>query len=199
MTAVLSSLNGNKNPLAAQSTGSTDFATFSPAANMMQQLLNMEMKGQGNEESGEVDLLGLTQLKQRGEMLANMLQMKLKNFGATLMSGMNAAGIDSSQPMNLQNGAQGLSLLGDAPNKEGIENLLNTNGKLKEQFQEIAQFAKILDMLQSAETSATGLSKRTSPAHSYAQQSTPNKNDSKRPDAEFVLHVMQGGTSYSFE
>ncbi|MDR0869597.1 MAG: hypothetical protein LBN39_02275 [Planctomycetaceae bacterium] len=181
-----------------------DIATFSPAANMMQQFLNMDIKSNGEtEESGESDLSGLAQLKQRGEMLANMLQMKLKTFGANLMTGMNNAGLDPAQQMNIQNSTNGLSLLGETLDEQGIDNFLKgSGGKLQEQFKEIEHFAKILDMLKGTETSAAAeltTAKRTSPLHAYTQQSLPVKNAAKRPDAEFVLNVMQGDVSYSFE
>jgi hypothetical protein len=173
-----------------------DLATFSPAANMMQELLPMDMQqsnGTAGTDGGELDLSGLAQLKQQGEMLANMLQMKLKSFGANLLTGMNNAGLDPSQEMNMQNGANGLSLLGDAPNKEGLEGFLKTNGKLQEQFKEIANFANVLDTLQQVKQPTQAA---PSPAAlAYAQQ---NKTE-KRPDAQFVLHVMQGNVSYSFD
>jgi len=179
-----------------------DSVTISPSANMMQQLLNMELQNpDGSSELGELDLTGLAQLKQRGDMLANMLQVKLKSFESNLINGMKAAGLDPSQDMSMKNGDDGLSLMNDIPNKESVQNFLQQSDKLKGQFQEIAQFANILDALQQF---GPGIGSGTSghagilPATQYTQQSQPVRPE-KRPDAEFVVRVMQGSASYSFE
>jgi hypothetical protein len=185
----------------SQHTG--DSVSISPTANMLQQLLNMELQNpNGSAESGELDLSGLAQLKQRGEMLANMLQVKLKNFESNLVSEMKSAGIDSQEKMNLKNNnGDGITLLDEIPNKDLVQNLLNNSGKLKNQFQEIAQFADILNVLQQLETrteSETTGRAGMIPATQYTQQSQLNRTE-KRPDAEFIIHIMQSGTSYSFE
>ncbi|MDR1140232.1 MAG: hypothetical protein LBL62_00970, partial [Planctomycetaceae bacterium] len=129
--------------------GKSDSVTISPTANMLQQFLNMELQNpDSSSEIGEIDLTGLAQLKQRGDMLANMLQVKLKNFESNLITGMKSAGLDTSQDMNMKNGDNGLLLLNDIPNKESVQGFLQNNSKLKEQFQELGQFANILETLQ---------------------------------------------------
>jgi hypothetical protein len=185
--------------------GKSDSVTISPTANMLQQFLNMELQNpDSSSEIGELDLTGLAQLKQRGDMLANMLQVKLKNFESNLITGMKSAGLDTSQDMNMKNGDNGLLLLNDIPNKESVQGFLQNNSKLKEQFQELGQFANILETLQQF-GSHTG-QKTTNraiipPAAQYTQQSQPLRleKESQRPDAGFIVHIMQGQVSYSFE
>lgn len=178
----------------------TDQVTVSPLANMMQQFLNMEMKESGKQD--EIDLGGLAQLKQRGDMLATMLQTKLKNFESGLMAGLKNAGIDSNGDMSFKNGDNGLFLLNDLPNKAAIENQLKNTGPLQEQFKEISQMAKILEMLDNLDTnSLAGTRKRiagASPMAQYAQQSQLNRPEPKS-EAAFVVNVIDGNASYTFE
>ncbi|MDR2438543.1 MAG: hypothetical protein LBE12_04095 [Planctomycetaceae bacterium] len=187
-------------------TNSIDSVTISPAADMMQQLLNMELQNPSDiSESGELDLTGLAQLKQRGNMLSNMLQVKLKNFESNLITGMKSAGLDWTQDMNMKNGDNGLLLTNDMPNKESVQNFLQNNGKFKEQFQELAQFANILETLQQLGSNIS--SKPTThqmvipPAAQYTQQSQPirSENQQQQPEAGFIIHIMRGQASYSFE
>ncbi|MDR2116542.1 MAG: hypothetical protein LBP87_09185 [Planctomycetaceae bacterium] len=195
--------NANVNVNKPDKINTKDSVTISPTANMMQQLLNMELQNPNNtSESGELDLTGLAQLKQRGEMLANMLQVKLKNFESNLITGMKSAGLDWTQDMNMKNGDNGLLLMNDIPNKEPVQNFLQNNDELKGQFQELAQFANILETLQQL-GSDTG-SKTTHPAvippaAQYTQQSQPVRSEKQQPDAGFIVHIMRGQTSYSFE
>ncbi|MDR3199513.1 MAG: hypothetical protein LBU34_16720 [Planctomycetaceae bacterium] len=182
---------------------SADSVTISPTADMMQQLLNMELQNPNNaSESGELDLTGLAQLKQRGDMLANMLQVKLKNFETNLITGMKSAGLDWTQDMNMKNGDNGLLLMNDLPNKESVQNFLQNNGKLKEQFQEAAQLANILEALQQL---GSNVGSKTinraviTPAAQYTQQSQPIRSESQHSNAGFIVHIMRGQVSYSFE
>ncbi|MDR1964761.1 MAG: hypothetical protein LBQ50_13390 [Planctomycetaceae bacterium] len=180
-----------------------DSLTISPTANMVQQLLNMELQNPNDSsESGELGLTGLAQLKQRGDMLANMLQVKLKNFESNLITGMKSAGLDPSQDMNMKNSDNNLLLTNEIPNKESVQDFLKNNGKLKEQFQEIAQFANILETLQqlsSVTGSKTAGQAVIPPAVQYTQQSQSIRPENKQPDARFVIHIMQGQASYSME
>jgi hypothetical protein len=179
---------------AAKSSMPTDSVTISSSAAMLQQFLNSEMQGgEASADIGEMDLMGLTQLKQRGEMLANMLQLKMKNFESTLMSNVQGAGLPM-QEMHIKNGDEGLSLLGDMPNKEAIQNAL---GGLQGEFMDISRLAEVLNMLQQVEPDhgAAGLSS----AAQYAQQSLLDRSPAKRPESDFMLHVTQSGTSFSFE
>jgi hypothetical protein len=171
---------------------STDTVTISSSANMLQQFLNSEMQGGGSADTGEVDLMGLAQLKQRGEMLAGMLQLKMKNFESHLTANVQGAGLPM-QNMNIKGGDDGLLLMGDMPNKETLQNAL---GGLQGEFMDIARLAEVLNMLQQVgpDNIAAGLSS----AAQYAQQSLADRSV-KRPDTDFIMQVMQSGTSFSFE
>jgi hypothetical protein len=184
-------------------TNPIDSVTISPTANSIQQLLNMELQNSDqSSETAELDLTGLAQLKQRGDMLANMLQVKLKNFETNLITGMKSSGLETMQEMEMKKGDNGLLLMNDLPNKESIQSFLQNNSQLKEQFQEIAQFANILETLQQlgSDTGAKTVNRAIiPPAVQYTQQSQPLRSEPQRPDANFVLHIMRGQTSYSFE
>jgi len=174
---------------------SMDILTISSSANLLQQFLNAEMQSGGNSaDTGELDLMGLAQLKQRGEMLASMLQLKMKNFESHLVSNMQGAGLPM-QDMSIKNDNDGLSLLGDMPNKEAFQNAL---GGLQGEFTDIARLAGVLDMLQQLGPDNM-VSALSSVAAQYAQQSLPDRSSGKRPESEFVMHVMQSGTSFSFD
>ena len=178
----------------AKQTNPTDTLSISSSANMLQQFLNSEMQSNGSADGGELDLIGLAQLKQQGDMLASMLQLKMKNFESSLMSNIQGAGLPM-QEMHLKNDDDGLSLLGDMPNKESIQNLL---GGLQGEFTDLARLAEVLNMLQQMgpDTMSAGLS---SVAAQYAGQSRSDSSSVKRPETDFVLHLMQSGTSFSFE
>ena len=172
---------------------SGDSVSISSSANMLQQFLNSEMQGGNSTDIGELDLIDLAQLKQRGDMLASMLQLKMKNFESHLTANMKGAGLPM-QDMNIKDGDDGMLLMGEMPNKEILQNML---GGLQGEFTDIARLAEVLNMLQQIgpDNIATGLSS----AAQYAQQSLPDRSSVKRPETDFILHVMQSGTSFSFE
>ena len=177
-----------------------DSVTFSSSAMMLQQFLNAEMQGGGAGNAGELDLIGLAQLKQRGEMLASMLQAKMKGFESNLMSNLRGAGLPP-QDMNIKNGDNGLLLMGDMPNKDAIQNML---GGLQGDFMDIARLAEMMNMLQqlgpdNIVSELSGLAGLSPVAAQYAQQSLPDRSSVKRPETDFIMHVMQSGTSFSFE
>jgi len=174
---------------------SEDTVTISPSAAMLQQFLNTEMQGSDpSTEVGDMDMMELVQLKQQGEMLASMLQLKMKNFESNLTANVQGAGLPM-QEMHLKNGDDGISLLGEMPNKESLQNLL---GGLKGEFTDIARLAEMLNMLQQMgpNTITDGLS---SVAAHYAQQSEIDKSSAQRPASDFILHLLQSGTSFTFE
>ncbi|MDR0328137.1 MAG: hypothetical protein LBI05_07580 [Planctomycetaceae bacterium] len=179
----------------AKQTMPGDSVSISSSAAMLQQFLNSEMQGGNGQaaEGGEMDLMGLAQLKQRGEMLASMLQLKMKDFESTLMTNVQGAGLPM-QEMHLKNGDEGLSLLGDMPNKESLQNLI---GNLQGEFSDISRLAEVLNMLQQMgpDNGPAALSS----AAQYAQQSNLDRSSAKRPDSDFVMHIMQSGASFSFE
>ena len=98
------------------------------------------------------------------------------------------------QEMHLKNGDDGLSLLGDMQNKEAIQNVL---GGLQGEFTDIARLAEVLNMLQQMGPDNTAAS--LSSAAQYAQQSLLDRSSVKRPETDFMLHITQTGTSFSFE
>ena len=171
-----------------------DSVTISSSATMLQQFLNAEMRGgETSADAGEMDLMGIAQLKQRGEMLANMLQLKMKNFESNLITNVQGAGLPM-QEMHLKNGDDGLSILGDMQNKEAIQNML---GGMQNEFMDISRLAEVLNMLQQvAPDHATA---GVSAASQYAQQSLLDRSSVRRPDTDFVMHLLQSGTSFSFE
>lgn len=153
------------------------------------------MQGNGSPtDIGDLDLIGLAQLKQRGEMLAGMLQLKMKNFESSLVSNIQGAGL-SMQDMNIKNGDEGLLLMGDMPNKEAMQSVL---GEMQGEFTEIARLAEVLNLLQQMGPENI-ISALSSAAAQYAQQSLPDKPSVKRPETDFVMHLMQSGASFSFE
>ena len=172
-----------------------DTVSISSSANMLQQFLNVEMQGgDSSADGGEFDLMGLAQLKQRGEMLASMLQLKMKNFESHLISNVQGAGLPM-QNLDIKNGDDGLFLMGDMPNKEAFQNML---GGLQGEFTDISRLAEVLNMLQQMGPDNM-VSALTSAAAQYAQHSMPDRSSVKRPETDFVMHIMQSGTSFSFE
>ena len=180
---------------ATQSPLPMDSVTISSSANMLQQFLNAEMQGSGSAaDIGDLDLMGLAQLKQRGEMLASMLQLKMKNFESHLVSNVQGAGL-AMQNMDIKNGDDGLLLMGDMPNKDAFQNILSG---LQGEFTDISRLAEVLHMLQQMGPDNM-VSALSSAAAQYAQHSLPEKSAVKRPETDFIMHIMQSGTSFSFE
>ena len=171
-----------------------DTVEFSPSAMMLQQFLSSDISGSGNSgDPGELDLLGLTQLKQRGEMLASMLQLKMKNFESRLTSNIQGAGLPM-QDMDLKNGDDGLLLMGEMQNKEAFQNALSG---LQGEFAEISQLAGILNLLQHLAPD-NAMSAMAAAAAQYAQQASLDRSNN-RSEGDFVMHVASSGTSFSFE
>jgi hypothetical protein len=189
----------NMLPANAGSGVSPDTLSISASGNMMQQMLNLEMQGNSGPgaENAELDMTGLTQLKQRGEMLSAMLKMKMQNFQGNLMSNINGTGNVPAE-MNLKQGDDGLSLLNDLPNKDAIEKLMKNGSPLQTDFQGISQLAGVLQMLQQTGNDATGKG-LTGVSAQYAQQALPTKMSGGQSAGDFVLQVMQSGTNFSFE
>jgi hypothetical protein len=180
----------------AKQGASADTLTISSSAAMLQQFLNTEMQGgETSTDVGGMDMMELVQLKQKGEMLAGMLQAKMKNFESNLTANVQGAGLPM-QEMHLKNGDEGISLLGDMPNKESLQNAL---GGLQGEFTDIARLANVLNMLQQMGPNTISDSLSSAAAH-YAQQSVLDKPSTQRPEnSDFILHVLQSGTSFSFE
>ena len=178
----------------AQQAMPMDTVTISSSANLLQQFLNTEMQGGGSNDTGEFDLMGLAQLKQRGDMLASMLQLKMKNFESHLISNVQGAGLPM-QNMDIKNGDEGLLLMGDMPNKEAFQNAL---GGLQGEFMDVSRLAGVLNMLQQMGPDNM-ISALSSVAAQYAQQSLPDRSSTKQQESDFIMHMTESGTSFSFE
>ena len=167
---------------------------LSPRAMAVQQLLSQTDDGKNDPDNA---LSGLEVLKQSGEMLAGLLQSKLNNFQTDLTSTLQAAGLNPAQAMAMQQGVDGLLLTNTPTDKDQITKLLGKDDQLATQFQEISRLAELLGMLQQ---NGTNTAAATTAAARYAQQSQMAAGTAKpNPDAQFVLNVMPGSASYSFE
>ncbi len=191
------------NPFSIENLGA-DSLTLSPTAQMLQQFLTMDMQAASGDggDLGELDMTGLAQLKQRGDMLANMMQMKLKNFESNLMASMKASGLDATQDMSIKNGEDGLLLSENTIEKGSIENLLNKDDSWQKMFQSISQLAQLMETLQqmgSANGGMEGLqnSLQGHPAIKYLQQTQPDR--AGKSAADFVINMTQGSASFAFE
>lgn len=185
-----------------------DLFTLSPTADMMRQFLNTDLTEEG--ERGEMDLTGLAQLKQRGEMLSGMLRMKLKSFESNLISSMKSAGLDPTESMELKDGKDGLFLQNDSPDKNALERLFKDKDSLRSEFQDIARLASLVGLLDQlggsnkSEMNPFGGDAGVSAATRYARQSQPTptetvRNDPKPSEARFVFRFLQDGSSYTFK
>lgn len=160
------------------------------------ELLNTESGlGQGD-EGGEMSLQGLENLKQRGKLMANVLQMKLDNFQGNLVKSLQANGIDTSKPISLQDGGEeGLLLGGDHPDAAKIKALFENDQNLSRQFQEIASLSKLVRGIDRLNTE-TGAGGAHSPIAAYQQQvqSGNTKNDER-----FTAVVQGAGATFTYE
>lgn len=178
--------------------GGKDQLSISLAAQKAQAFLNQEIAGTGDVE---MDMIGIESLKQRAEMLSQMLQMKLDKFQGDFLDQVKAAGIDASQPIDLKKGADGnLLVAGEHPDKAKINELLAGNDELTKKFEEISKLAGLTQILQSAQTD-----KSSSPfaniAALYARQSqgSPVADSSKISGDRFQLSVGESEASFSWE
>jgi len=174
-----------------------DLLTLSPTANMMQQLANMEI-GPSNEH-GETDMSGLEQLKSRADMLANILQLKLKNFESNMISSMQQSGINPNESVTMKNENDGFLLSSDTIVPGQLQQLMKNHPKLQDQLQEILQTGNLLQMVQQLDSLQTPAGS-TAFASQYAQQSQLGKASSKNAaELQFVIRMLQGSAAYSFE
>lgn len=176
-----------------------DRLSISTAAMKAQEFLSSEGIDEG--DLAEMDLNKIDSLKQRGELLAQMLQMKLNSFQGDFLEHMQSAGIDVSQAIDLQKGLNGkLQVAGDHPDKEQIENLLMQNQDWIKRFEEITKMAGLTEVFQSVQSETKGFNPLSSIAALYAKQSqTPQNTTGKLPSGQFQLEISETGASYSFE
>jgi len=190
LMAALASGMGRATASAQKNSVGADQFTLSPSAVAMQQFLSQTEDGKTDPDNA---LSSFEVLKQSGELLAGLLQSKLKNFETNITSTLQNAGLDPAQAVTMQQGVDNLLLTNSPPDKEQITKLLGKDGALAKEFQEISRLAELLGSLQQAGT-ATG----ATVAARYAQQSQTS-TAKQNPDARFVLSVMQGNASFSFE
>ncbi|GHT24103.1 hypothetical protein FACS189419_08840 [Planctomycetales bacterium] len=178
-----------------------DTLSISAPGNMMQQLLDLEMQGDSgtSAENAELDMTGLTQLKQRGDMLASMLKLKMQSFESNLVATMRGANVQPPADVNLKQGDEGLQLLGDMPQKEEMQNLMKNGSPLQNGFQDIANLNNVMQLLQQSGAQGAKTSGGFSSALHYAQQSLPARAAENHNPKDFILRVMQSGTDFSFE
>ena len=172
-----------------------DQFTVSTATQKALSFLNSESSGENRDP--EMDLIEIENLKQRGEMISQMLQMKLQSFQSDFVKQMKSAGIDTSQQVDLQKGADGnLMVMGDHPDKAKIEQLLAGNENLLKQFQEITNLAGLSQVLQSI-SGDKGTNSFASTAALYAKQSTAEL--AKKEIGHMQLQITETGATASFE
>lgn len=173
-----------------------DQLSFSSAALKMQKFLNSE---EASERVPEMDLTSVQSLKQRGEMLSQMLQAKINNFQGDFLNQLQSAGIEAEMPIDLHKGIDGqVRVMGEHSQKNAIEQFLQDNEELIKQFEEITGLAGLSQMLRSLgnEQQNNGSS---SIASLYARQTQANESSKSGSDSQFQLHIAETGASYTFE
>ncbi|HBT76081.1 MAG TPA: hypothetical protein DEB39_03965 [Planctomycetaceae bacterium] len=166
-------------------------------------LLNMEMGLDGADGEGISlsPMEGLDSLKKRGDMMANVLQMKLNTFQQQMMRSMKSNGIDTGRPATLQEGDETeLLLSGNHPDAAKIRHLLQNDPELAGQFKELANLASLVRGIGQLDAEsravATGSGGAHSPIAAYQQQ---NISTDKGGENRFTLQIAATGASYSFE
>ncbi|MDR2641921.1 MAG: hypothetical protein LBC74_03930 [Planctomycetaceae bacterium] len=180
----------------------TDSLTLSPTLNALQQFLSMNDSTNNNGQD-ELNMSSLERLKQQGEMLASMLQMKLKNFESNLISSMKNAGINQTTPIDIKNDPNGLSIVNDIPDKQNIQNLLQNDNNLQNQFQDIARLTTLLDTVRQLNNNNNVqnniLSEAGAKYAQLAQQTTNNQqNNFRKNESDFILHILESNSSSMF-
>jgi hypothetical protein len=171
-----------------------DILTLSPTLNTLQQFLSMN-DSNNDADNGEISLTGLEQLKQQGDMLANMLQLKIKNFETDLLSTMKNIGVDQSNPIDIKKNSDGLNIINDIPNKSAIQNLIQ-NEQFGNQFQDIATLSTLINTIQQLQNQNPN---QNTAGAKYAQFSLPNQtaanNNYSKKESDFILHILASNGS----
>ena len=175
-----------------------DQISISLAAQKAQAFLNSEMAG---DKDPEMDLAGIDNLKQRGEMMAQMLQMKLDKFQGDFLNQVKAAGISTDQPIDLKKGPDGnLLVAGNHPEKSQIEQLLAGNEDLVKKFEEISKLAGLTTILQSVQTdNSSNPFANIAALYGKQSQGASNVDTSKISSDRFQLSVAESGAAYNWE
>jgi len=187
----------NVPPVGAE--GGKDQVSISLAAQKAQMFLNHEMSG-GVSHDLEMDLYGIESLKQRGEMLAQMLQMKLDKFHGEFLDQLKAAGINADLPVDLKKGADGnLLVAGDHPDKVRINQILAGNDDLAKKFDELSKLAGMTHVLQSVADQSNNPFASVAALYSRQSQSDPAVDSSKISSERFQLSIAESAASFNWE
>jgi len=179
--------------------GLKDQISISLAAQKAQMFLNHEISG-GDSKDPEMDLYGLESLKQRGEMLSQMLQMKLDKFQGDFLGQLKAAGIDAEMPVDLKKGVDGnLLIAGEHPDQASINQLLAGNDDLAKKFDEISKLAGLTHILQSAQTDSSNPFANIAALYSKQSQAAPTVDSAKISSERFQLSIAESDTSFRWE
>lgn len=170
-----------------------DEFSISPSLSKTLEFLNSQQIG-GEDEGDLGDMDNLGSLKQKGQMLANILQMKINSFQTDLTKNLQGAGIDASQEIDLKDGgAEGILVSNDHPEAQKIMKLINDNKDLSDKFREIAKLSELVQGMQGLSgDAAAGTMNLNNIAAKYAREA-------KSTSADFVLKVNPGESSRVFE
>ena len=178
--------------------GKKDQVSISLAAQKAQMFLNSEISGVSNDP--EMDLYGLESLKQRGEMLAQMLHMKLDKFHGEFLDQLKTAGINADMPVDLKKGADGeLLVAGDHPDKARINQILAGNDDLTKKFDEISKLAGLTHVLQSVADQSSNPFASVAALYSRQSQTDPAVDSSKISSERFQLSIAESSASFNWE
>ena len=180
--------------------GMKDQISISLAAQKAQMFLNHEISG-GDSNDPEMDMMGIENLKQRGEMLSQMLQMKLDKFHGDFLDQLKAAGIDADMPVDLKKGPDGnLLVAGEHPEQAKINQMLAGNDDLAKKFDEISKLAGLTQIIQSAQTDQSNNPFANIAAlYSKQSQATPAADTSKISAERFQLSLDESAASFNWE
>jgi len=179
--------------------GGKDQVSFSLAAQKAQMFLNNEMSG-GVSQDLEMDLYGIESLKQRGEMLSQMLQMKLDKFHGEFLDQLKTMGIDTHQPVELKKGADGnLLVAGNHPDQARINQFLAGNDDLTKKFDELSKLAGLTQVLHSVADQSNNPFASVAALYSRQSQPDPAVDTSKISAERFQLSISETTASFNWE
>ncbi|MGL4943450.1 MAG: hypothetical protein ACRC46_09700 [Thermoguttaceae bacterium] len=162
-----------------------DLLTLSSLSKQLD-LLNSEGAGGSQELSTEK----INDMKERGQMMASVLKMKMSQFEGKLMKTLQDAGVDTDTSVMLQDaGEDGVKLLGDHPDADRIRQLFSEDSPITREFQEVSRLGMLVKGLQQIGGGAGG-----GVTAQYAMQS---QDRWKLPAA--VATVTNDGAQFAFE
>lgn len=168
----------------AQKQAINDMLTLSSLSKQLDMLNGDELSGEG------VSTEKINDLKERAQMMSNVLKMKMSQFEGKLMKSLQDAGISTEDSLILQDaGADGVKLLNEHPDAQRIAQLFAEDAPITREFQEISRLGALVNGLERAEKSGgVGVA-----AH-YAQQS---QDRWKLPAT--VATISTEGAMFAFE